>query len=113
DKSGRKVKGVIHWLSAAQAKPATVRMFDRLFTDPTPDVGHGDKEFTEFVNPDSCEVFDNALVEPSLFEAQPGSLFQFERQGYFVADCEDHKVAEKLVFNRTVTLRDTWAKLYK
>jgi len=113
DKSGRKVKGVIHWLSAEQAKPATVRMYDRLFTVPTPDVGHGDKEFTEFINPDSCEVFENALVEPSLFDAEPGSLFQFERQGYFVADSEDHIAKEKLVFNRTVTLRDTWAKLHK
>jgi len=88
-------------------------MYDRLFTEPTPDVGHGDKEFTDFINSESCEVFNNALVEPSLFECEAGSLFQFERQGYFVADCEDHIASEKLVFNRTVTLRDTWAKIHK
>ncbi len=113
DKSGRKVKGVIHWLSAAHAKPATIRIYDRLFTDPTPDVGHGEKEFTDFINSDSCEVYNNALVEPSLFTCEAGSLFQFERQGYFVADSEDHQASETLVFNRTVTLRDTWAKIHK
>lgn len=110
DKSGRKVKGVIHWLSAAQAKPALVRMYDRLFTEATPDVGHGDQPFTDFINADSCELFEHALVEPSLFDATPGSLYQFERQGYFVADCIDHQPSQRLVFNRTVTLRDTWAK---
>ncbi len=113
DKSGRKVKGVIHWLSAEQAKPAEVRLFDRLFTEATPDVGHGDQSFTDFINPHSREIFTNAMVEPSLFDAKPGSLFQFERQGYFVADAKDHKQSEKLVFNRTVTLRDTWAKIAK
>ncbi|MCP3675237.1 MAG: glutamine--tRNA ligase/YqeY domain fusion protein [Gammaproteobacteria bacterium] len=111
DKSGRKVKGVIHWLSAEQAKPAVVRMYDRLFTEATPDVGHGDIPFTDFINFDSCEIFDKALVEPSLADCEPGSLFQFERQGYFAADSVDHKPTEKLVFNRTVALRDTWAKV--
>ncbi len=113
DKSGRKVKGVIHWLSAEQAKPAVVRMYDRLFTEATPDVGHGDTPFTDFINTDSCEIFDKALVEPSLADCEPGSLFQFERQGYFAADSIDHKPTDKLVFNRTVTLRDTWAKVQR
>jgi len=113
DKSGRKVKGVIHWLSAAEAKPAEVRIYDRLFTVPTPDSGHGDKDFMEFINPKSYSDYQNALVEPSLNEAKAGSLYQFERQGYFVADCEEHVPSQKLVFNRTVTLRDTWAKLNK
>ncbi|PCJ47393.1 MAG: glutamine--tRNA ligase [Gammaproteobacteria bacterium] len=110
DKSGRKVKGVIHWLSAKQAKPAQVRVYDRLFSDATPDVGHGDKPFTDFINPESKQVFDNAWVEPSLWDAEPGSSYQFERQGYFVADTVEHLTGEKLVFNRTVTLRDNWAK---
>ena len=85
-------------------------MYDRLFTEATPDIGHGDIHFTDFVNTDSCEVFNNAFVEPSLLTAESGDTFQFERQGYFVADCEDHKPGENLVFNRTVTLRDTWSK---
>jgi len=110
DNSGRKVKGVIHWLSSKHAKPAKVRLYDRLFTEATPDVGHGDIPFTDFINPDSMETFDNAWVEPSLGDAKAGSSYQFERQGYFVTDCEEHKAGENLVFNRTVTLRDNWAK---
>jgi len=90
-----------------------VRMYDRLFTDATPDTGHGDKPFTDFINTDSCETFDKALVDPSLADCEPGSLFQFERQGYFAADSQEHKSGENLVFNRTVTLRDTWAKVQK
>jgi glutaminyl-tRNA synthetase len=110
DNSGRKVKGVIHWLSAKHAKSAKVRLYDRLFTEATPDVGHGETPFTDFINPDSMETFKNAWVEPSLADVEAGSTYQFERQGYFVADCEEHKPGESLVFNRTVTLRDTWSK---
>ena len=110
DKSGRKVKGVIHWLSAAHAKAATVREYDRLFTEATPDVGHGDISFKDFLNYDSFVSHSNALVEPSLAEANAGDSYQFERQGYFVADAIEHIRGEKLVFNRTVTLRDTWTK---
>ena len=87
-----------------------VRAYDRLFTDATPDVGHGDIPFTDFINPDSMQVFDNAMVEPSLAHAEAGSSYQFERQGYYVADSIEHIAGEKLVFNRTVTLRDNWAK---
>jgi glutaminyl-tRNA synthetase len=108
DTSGRKVKGVIHWLSAAQAVPAEVRLYDRLFTVASPD--GQEQPFTDFINPESLQILDHALVEPSLADSQPGDRFQFERQGYFVADEELHKTGEKLVFNRTVTLRDTWAK---
>ena len=108
DTSGRKVKGVIHWLSAAQAVPATVRLYDRLFTEASPD-SH-DRPFTDFINPDSLEVIDKALIEPSLADCPAGAQFQFERQGYFIADHLLHKQGDGLVFNRTVTLRDTWAK---
>ena len=111
DTSGRKVKGVIHWLSANQAKSANIRVYDRLFTVASPD--GQESPFTDFINPDSLEVFDTALVEPSLAECQPGDSFQFERQGYFIADEVLHKPGESLVFNRTVTLRDTWAKEQK
>lgn len=108
DTSGRKVKGVIHWLSAAQAVPAKVRLYDRLFTEASPD-SH-DRPFTDFVNPHSLDLVDQALVEPSLADCPPGAQFQFERQGYFIADHTLHKQGDELVFNRTVTLRDTWAK---
>ena len=108
DTSGRKVKGVIHWLSAEQAVPANVRLYDRLFTVANPD--GQEQPFTDFINPHSLDEMNDALVEPSIANAQPGDRFQFERQGYFVADEESHKPGEQLVFNRTVTLRDTWAK---
>lgn len=108
DTSGRKVKGVIHWLSASGAVPAEIRLYDRLFTVANP--GGQQQPFTDFINPQSLEVIDQALVEPSLQTAQAGDRFQFERQGYFVADEVLHQTGTKLVFNRTVTLRDTWAK---
>lgn len=108
---GRKVKGTIHWVSAAHALDAEVRLYDRLFTVPDP-VGHAGKDFTEFLNPASLEVIANAKVEPSLAGAEPGARFQFERTGYFCVDSQD-STSERLVFNRTVALRDTWAKIEK
>ncbi|MCB1102718.1 MAG: glutamine--tRNA ligase, partial [Kiritimatiellae bacterium] len=101
-----KVKGTIHWVSATRGVPATVRLYDRLFTVPEPD---GDKEvdFKSHLNPESA-IEMQAMVEPSLAEAQPEQAFQFERVGYFCADRYDH-TAGAPVFNRTATLKDLWA----
>ncbi len=107
EESLRKVKGTLHWVSIPHAITAEVRLYDRLFTDATPDA-HKDKDFMEFVNPDSLHKVTGYL-EPSLKDAQVGDRFQFQRLGYFNVDT-DSKPGE-LVFNRTVTLRDTWAKL--
>ncbi len=107
--SKRKVKGTLHWVSAAHAKEAEVRLYDRLFTVEQPDAVEGE-DFKNFLNPDSLKVV-KAFVEPSLAEAKPGERFQFQRLGYFVAD-PDSKPG-KPVFNRTVTLKDTWAKIQK
>ncbi|WP_049261892.1 glutamine--tRNA ligase/YqeY domain fusion protein [Neisseria bacilliformis] len=107
---GRKVKGVIHWLSAEHAVPATVRLYDRLFTEPRPDAVRGaDGEylpFTNFLNPESVREIQ-AWVEPSANELPSESRWQFERLGYFVTDRRDHSQGQP-VFNRTVTLKDTW-----
>ena len=107
--AGRKVRGVIHWVAASTAVKAEVRLYDRLFTDPAPDA-HKDKSFLEFVNPESLKVINEAMVEPSLLLAQKGDRFQFEREGYY---CVERPASEEggLVFNRIVTLRDSWAKL--
>ncbi|WP_456374983.1 glutamine--tRNA ligase/YqeY domain fusion protein [Thiolapillus sp.] len=102
---GRKVRGVIHWVPALSAVPAEVRLYDRLFTVPAPD-GEKDKPFQEFLNPESLTV-RQAMLEPALADAQPGERFQFEREGYFCRDTREAK-AGKLVFNRVVTLRDSW-----
>ena len=104
---GRQVKGTIQWVSAEHAVPAEVRLYDRLFTVPDPEAGEGD--FKDHLNPRSLVVVQGALVEPSLRDAEPGSRWQFERVGYFYADPVDSKPGA-LVFNRTVTLRDAWAK---
>jgi glutaminyl-tRNA synthetase len=104
---GRKVKGTIHWVSAAHGVPAEVRLYDRLFTEENPDAGEAD--FKTFVNPESLVVLKDCLVEPSLANAEPGSHYQFERQGYFCVDSLDSRAGSP-VFNRTVTLRDTWEK---
>ena len=106
--SARKVKGTIHWVSVDHAVPAEVRLYDRLFTIPDP--GSAD-DFLENLNPDSLEVV-NAVLEPSLGGVQDGSAFQFERTGYFHTDAVDHR-PDKPVFNRVVTLRDSWAKIEK
>lgn len=104
---GRKVRGVIHWASASEGVSAEVRLYDRLFKRPDPD-GVKDRPFQDFLNPDSLRVFQ-AMVEPALADAEPGTRFQFEREGYF---CRDTRAAEEgqLVFNRVVTLRDSWAR---
>ncbi|NOQ17530.1 MAG: glutamine--tRNA ligase/YqeY domain fusion protein [Methyloprofundus sp.] len=102
---GRKVKGVIHWVSAEHALDAEVRLYDRLFNVPNP---AAEEDFCKVLNPNSLQVLTEVKVEASLANAELGSRFQFERVGYFCLDTEDSS-ANKLVFNRTVTLRDTWA----
>ena len=103
---GRKVKGVVHWVSVKSAIPATVRLYDQLFNTPNPAAA---ESFEAALNPNSITVMNNAVVEPSLAEAAPESRFQFERTGYFVADRIEHS-QQAPVFNRVVTLRDVWAK---
>ncbi len=103
---GIKPRGVIHWVSASHSKEAELRMYDRLFNHEAPD--RGDEDFITHMNPESLKV-QTARVEPSLVEARPEQSFQFEREGYFVADRHDHS-AEKPVFNLTIGLKDTWAK---
>ena len=104
--SERKVKGTLHWVAANTAVETEVRLYDRLFTDPTPDA-HKDRDFLDFINPNSLEII-KAYAEPSLIEAKAGTAFQFQRMGYFVLEQNNGK---QLVFNRTVGLRDSWAKL--
>lgn len=109
---GRKVKGVIHWVSAAHAVLAEVRLYDRLFNHPTPDDGKDGVDYKERINPDSLQVLQGCMLEPSLAEAEPGERFQFEREGYFCRDSgSGSDSGDTLVFNRTVTLRDSWAKM--
>ena len=109
---GRKVKSTIHWVSAQHAVAAEVRLYDTLFTVEVPDAVAEGHDFTETLNPDSLEVLTGCKLEPSLVEAEPGARYQFERLGYFCADAGDFR-REAPVFNRTVTLRDTWAKIEK
>jgi glutaminyl-tRNA synthetase len=106
---GRKVKGTIHWVSARHALAAEVRLYDRLFTVEHPDMDK-ERDFKEFLNPRSLEVLSGCRLEPSLAGATPEDRFQFERQGYFCIDAKDC-AAGSLIFNRIVTLRDTWAKI--
>ncbi len=108
---GRKVKGTIHWVSAAQSLSCEIRMYDRLFNVENPDEDK-DVDFKEHLNPQSLTSLTNCLVEPSLENLKPGSSVQFERQGYFCLDSKDSRPG-KLVFNRTVGLRDSWAKRKK
>ena len=105
DTSGLKAKGTLHWVSAAQAIDAEVRIYDRLFTDPEP-TSHEGKDFMEFVNPESLRVIPHAQVEPGLRDAVPGQSYQFIRKGYFSADADSSP--EKPVFNLTATLKDSW-----
>jgi glutaminyl-tRNA synthetase len=102
--SNRKIKGTIHWVTAAHAIDAEVRLYDRLFTVPEPDAGGG---FKSFINPHSLEVV-KAKCEPALVDARPEERYQFERRGYFALDPDS--TPEKQVWNRTITLKDTWAK---
>jgi glutaminyl-tRNA synthetase len=105
DTSGLKPKGVIHWLSASDAMIAEVRLYDRLFQVEDP---AREEDFIATINPNSLQVIENALVEPALMQAELGDRFQFTRLGYFCVDPDSS--ADKMVFNRTVTLKDTWAK---
>ncbi len=105
---GRKVKGTIHWVSAAHALSAEVRLYDHLFTEPVPGKS-GD--VLDDLNPESLTVLPDCRLEPSLAEATMGAPLQFERQGYFCLDPDS--TPERPVFNRTVALRDTWAKIQK
>ena len=100
----------MHWVSIPHAKEAEVRLYDRLFTAPQPD-GHEGKDYLEFFNKESLEVLEKAYVEPSLSDAAPGSQYQFLRMGYFAVDTNSS--SDKLIFNRTVSLKDTWAKMQK
>lgn len=106
---GRKVKGTIHWVSAAHAVDAEVRLYNNLFDDPNPGADEG-VDFIDQLNPDSLEVITQCKLEPGLKDAKPGDMFQFLRLGYFCVDVVDSK-EDALVFNRTVSLKDTWAKI--
>ena len=107
---GRKVKGVIHWVDANNAVEAEVRLYDRLFSHPQPDNTKDDTDYKDHLYTDSLLTLTQCYLEGALTDAEPGERFQFEREGYFCLDL-DHKVGNKPVFNRTVTLRDTWAKI--
>jgi len=108
----RKVKGVIHWVSAKHAIPAEVRLYDRLFTHPTPDATKDGSDYKDHINPDSLRTLTHCFLEQSLSDAKPGEQFQFEREGYFCLDAAQQGGSAP-VFNRTVTLRDTWGKAGK
>ena len=107
---GRRVKATLHWVSAQQAIEAEARLYDSLFTVENPDSDR-ETDFTAFINPDSLTVVDPIYVEPHLRKARAGDRYQFERLAYFAVD--EDSTAEKLVFNRTVTLRDQWRKEQK
>ncbi|HWK53922.1 MAG TPA: glutamate--tRNA ligase family protein, partial [Hyphomicrobiales bacterium] len=106
---GRKVKGVIHWVSAAHAVPVEVRLYDKLFNHESPD---SEGDYRDHLNPDSLQILHDCRAEPALADAQPEDRFQFEREGYFCADRFDSKPG-KPVFNLTIGLRDTWGKMQK
>ena len=108
---GRKVRGTIHWVSATHAVEAEVRLYETLFTSEDPMSWPESVDFTDGLNPDSRRVLMGCQVEPSLAGAATGDRFQFERTGYFAVD--EGSAAGTLVFNRTVSLRDTWAKIQK
>jgi len=108
----RKVKATLHWVSAPHSLEAEVRLYDTLFTKEDPNDVEEGKEFTDYLNPKSLEVLSSCRVEPGLKNAAPGSRHQFERMGYFCVDSTD-STPERLVFNRTVTLKDEWAKIQK
>ncbi len=109
---GRKVKGVIHWVSAEHAIAAEVRLYDRLFSHPAPDAGKDGKDYRDHFNADSLCTLTQCYLEAGLTEAQPGDVFQFEREGYFCKDPATN-ANDLPVFNRTVSLRDSWAKIEK
>jgi glutaminyl-tRNA synthetase len=108
---GRKVKATMHWVSAAHALQTEVRLYTHLFDRPDPSEEAEGQDFLSYISPNSLEVLTNTFVEPSLAKAEPGAHYQFERLGYFSVDPDTSE--GKLVFNRTVTLRDEWAKIQK
>ncbi len=108
---GRKVKATLHWVSAAHALEVEVRLYDRLLTVADPSTIDDDKDFLDYINPNSMEVLEKAYIEPNVKGAPAGTHYQFERLGYFTVDPDS--TPEKLVFNRTVTLKDEWAKIQK
>jgi glutaminyl-tRNA synthetase len=110
--SGRKVKATIHWVSAAHAAEAEVRLYDHLFTREDPDDVPEGTDWLANINPHSLERLSSCRIEPALTSAKPGDTYQFERLGYFCADMVD-SAPNAPVFNRTITLRDTWAKIEK
>ncbi len=107
DPHGTKVRGVIHWVPAGHAVVAELRLYDRLFLEPYPDA---ENDFKAHLNPNSLQVLGRCYLEPGLAQAEPGSRYQFEREGYYCVDSKESR-ADRLVFNRTVTLRDSWARL--
>jgi glutaminyl-tRNA synthetase len=106
---GRRVKGTLHWVSARHAVDAEIRLYDRLFIKKNPMQTEDGEDFTDNINPDSLKILKKCKLEPSMAEAEPGDRFQFERRGYFCMDTDS--TDENLIFNRTITLRDTWAKI--
>ena len=108
---GRKVKATLHWVSARHAIPATVRLYERLFLNENPNDAEEGQDFLSNLNPNSLEVLEGCYVEPGLRDAPAGSSYQFERHGYFAVDDDARPGA--LVFNRTVSLKDSWAKIEK
>lgn len=106
DTSGINVKGTLHWVSVSHAIPAEVRLYDRLFK--VEDLGQAEGDFKDYINPDSLQIADTVYAEPELSNAKSEERYQFLRKGYFCLDPDSTK--EKLVFNRTVTLRDMWSK---
>jgi len=108
---GRKVKSTIHWVSAAHAIPAEIRLYDKLFTKADPNDVEEGESFLSNLNPSSLEIVTDGKLEPSLANAKPGDHFQFERVGYFCVDLDS--APENLVFNRTLPLKDSWAKIEK
>jgi glutaminyl-tRNA synthetase len=109
--ASRRVKGTIHWVSEAHAAEAEVRLYDRLFSVEDPGGGAEGRDWKSFLNPQSLQVLKGCRVEPGLATAAPGTFCQFERQGYFIVDSDSRP--GRLSFNRTVSLRDTWARLEK
>jgi len=109
---GRRVKGTLHWVSASHAVAAEVRLYEHLFLKENPNEVEDGKDFTDYINPNSLKKLTNCMVEPGLAASKPGDRFQFERLGYFCVDAKD-SAEGSLVLNRTVTLRDTWAKILK
>jgi len=105
--AARRVKGTIHWVSARHAQAVEVRLYDRLFNEPNP-LADKERDFLDFINPHSLDVIEQAWAEPSALDVE--GAVQFERTGYFIQDSEDSS-PDRPVFNRTVTLRDTWKKM--